>query len=122
MKYSQRYTKLILIFIAFAGISLSGFCDSLDFRGSCVKKLNLQDPCSVSDKANRTSPYGSSYDLDGFLNPATDSALSGFTNMMQGVANNPYSVQEQQKQQTEYAKQQMEYAKQMDAESGKSEE
>ena len=95
----KRYNLIFILLFVTVCFAQSGFCS-----GSLSSRLNLQDASSVSKKANGS---GSSYENSSLMNdPMLNSALGGMSNMIQGMTNNPYSMQEQQKAQMDYARQQ----------------
>lgn len=97
----KRYNILLILFVIICGSQIS--CSA----GDLSSKLNLKDPKAVSEGANRGSIHSSNSDSVIDAAPMINSMM-GLGNMMQGVSSNPYSAQEQQKQQMEYVKQQME--------------
>lgn len=95
----KRY-NILLILIIIVGFSQAGFCSS----GTLGSRIKLQDAGSVSNRANQGGSFGDNPYAN--ASPMLNSALGGMSNMIQGMTNNPYSMQEQQKAQMDYARQQ----------------
>lgn len=106
----MKYIRNLLVLTCLIVFSTVGYCDSLSSQGKYGIKLNLQSPNAVSEQANKASAFGSTSQMDPFV----QAEINGLGNMMQGMTGNSsnfYAVDEQIKQQAEYTRQQVQNAR-----------
>ena len=93
------YNSLLILLV------IACFSQTVSIANDLSSKLNLKDAKAASEGANLGSIHSSSSDSLINAAPMINSMMG--LGMMQGMASNSYSAQEQQKQQMEYVRQQI---------------
>lgn len=106
----MKPAKFMLIFFIFLCYSSICYGDYSNPRNKFETKIFFtgDTPSSIAKKANENSSFNSPPYSAIMQDPIVNSTLNGYSNLIQGINNCPYSPFELQKQQMDYSMQQTE--------------